>query len=396
MTQPNRFGILTERRTNVIFWIAIYLGVIYLFAKDYELANATGLIEVNRIDFVAFWAAAKLFVAGNGMAAFDQDALIAAAGFPADEAGSVLWHYPPAMMILVGPLGLLPFWAAWTVFAIASLVGFWLALRGPTAALPGGWRIFAAAPVVLVGCLAIGQTSVLWTAGLVAALWAMGQGRSVQAGFWIALLTLKPQLGLLIPFALIAAGQWRVILWATVFSVAIAVVSTLPFGLAYWEAFATEIQGRVQLMSEGFILPPFVSVYGFFRINGAAHETAIVVQAVVTLAMLAAILWVWSRPHIRYDLKCAALCAAIPLASPYAYYYEMVLTLAAGMYLMRDGFGRRWLSGLWLLVIWFGPVFPLYLPDYMTIASTAPVMLLVTMTICLVRATAAGVPRQPA
>ena len=48
------------------------------------------------------------------------------------------------------------------------------------------------------------------------------------------------------------------------------------------------------------------------------------------------------------------------------------------------------------MVIWFGPVIPLYLPDYMTIASTAPVMLLITMTICLARTTSAGVPRQPA
>ncbi|NIP76899.1 MAG: DUF2029 domain-containing protein, partial [Xanthomonadales bacterium] len=279
---------------------------------------------------------------------------------------------------------------------IISLVCFWLALRGPAEALPGSWRIFLAAPAVLIGCLAIGQTSVLWTASLVAALWAMGQGKAVQAGFWIALLTLKPQLGLLIPFALIAARQWRAILWATVFSAAIAIVSTLPFGLDYWVALAAGIKERADLMAEGFVLSPFVSVYGLFRINGAAHETAISVQAVVTLAVVAAILWVWSRPHIRYDLKCAALCAAIPLASPYAYYYEMVLTLAAGMYLMRDGFGRGWASGLWLLVIWFGPVIPLYLPDYMTVASIAPGMLLVTVTVCLVRAASPSVPRQPA
>ena len=51
---------------------------------------------------------------------------------------------------------------------------------------------------------------------MLAALTAMAQGRPALAGLLIALLTLKPQLGLLIPIALVFSGQWRVVLWATI------------------------------------------------------------------------------------------------------------------------------------------------------------------------------------
>ena len=371
---------------RAIFWTAFYLFLIYLFAKDHELATRTGFIEAQQIDFISFWAAGKLFLAGNGLGAFDLPTLTAAADFPPEQVGSFFWHYPPAVMILSAPLGLMPFWAAWNVFVLAALLCLYLAVRGPGEAVPGGWQLMLAAPVVLVGCLAIGQTSVFWTAGLVAALWAMRNDQPVWAGFWIATLTLKPQLGLLIPVALLAAGQWRVILWATVFTVAIAVVSTLPFGLVYWEHFAADIRGTLGRMSEGFVLPPFVSLYGFLRIFGVEHGTGIAAQIAMTAALAAAILWIWSRRTVSFDLKCAALCAAIPLASPYAYYYEMVMTLAAALFLVRDGFGQSWPARLWLLVIWFGPVVPLYLPSLMTVAGVAPVIILVTVLICLARA----------
>ena len=386
MTQPAGPKPIAESAARAIFWIAAFLLLFYLFLKDHELANRTDFIEAQQIDFISFWAAGKLFLAGNGLGAFDLPTLTAAGDFPPEQVGSFFWHYPPAVMILSAPLALMPFWAAWNIFVLVSLLCLYLAVRGPAAELPGGWRMMLAAPVVLVGCLAIGQTSVFWTAGLMAALWAMRQERTRWAGFWIALLTLKPQLGILIPVALLAAGQWRVILWATLFTVAIAVVSTLPFGLAYWEHFAADIRGTLGRMSEGFVLPPFVSFYGFLRIFGAEHGTGIAAQGAMSLALAAAILWIWSRPAVSFDLKCAALCAAIPLASPYAYYYEMVLTLAAALFLARDGFGQSWPARLWLVVLWFGPVVPLYLPSYMTVAGVAPVIILLTVLICLARA----------
>ena len=384
-TESPRKGLMTDLGARVIFWIAFFLLAIYLFAKDYELANSTEFLESNQIDFISFWAAAKLFLAGDGLAAFDLERLTAAGDFPPDQVGSFFWHYPPGVMLLSTPLGFFPFWAAWNLFILASLICLYLAVRAPTAGLAGGWRLTLAAPVVLVGCLAIGQTSVFWTAGLVGALWAMREGRAVRAGFLIALLTLKPQLGILIPLALVAAWQWRVIFWASVFTIAIAVITTLPFGLTYWEHFAEDIRGTLTRMSEDFVLPPFVSFYGFLRIFGADHGTGILAQGLMTALLAGIVLWIWSRGQVSDDLKCAILCAAIPLASPYAYYYEMVLTLAAGLFLMRDGFGQTWPARLWLVVIWFGPVIPLYLPSYASVAGVAPLMIMVTITICFCR-----------
>ena len=379
-------GRAAERASRIVFWIAAYLFLAYLFVKAYELVASDVLLPAQRIDFVAFWAAAKLTLAGEPLSAFDQVALTEAGGYPGAETGSFYWHYPPGFLLLIAPLGALPYWAAWIVFVLGSLVCLALAVRRPAEVLPGGWRLLTVAPVVLIGCLAIGQNSVLWTAALVAALWAMRRERPAAAGLWIALLTLKPQLGVLIPVALVAARQWRVIAWASGLAAALVVASTIPFGTAYWGHFLADLDGTVQRMEQGFVLPPLTSFYGFIRILGAGHEAALWAQLAVSVAVVAAIAWIWSRRNVSYDLKCAALCAAIPLVTPYAYYYEMVLTLAAAMFLVRDGFGRGAFARLWLLIVWFGPVPALYLPSVTTVAVGATPIVAVTTAICLIRA----------
>ena len=128
------------------------------------------------------------------------------------------------------------------------------------------------------------------------------------------------------------------------------------------------------------------SFYGFIRPLEAGHTAALLSQLAVTVAMAAATAWAWRRKRVSHDLKCAALCAAIPLATPYAFYYEMTLTLAAALFLLRDGFGQGILGKLWLLVVWFGPVPAIYLPSAPSIAASTLPILMVTIVICLWRA----------
>jgi|GEM_PF-3676835 len=64
----------------------------------------------------------------------------------------------------------------------------------------------------------------------------------------------------------------------------------------------------------------------------------------------------------------------------------MVLPLAAGLFLVRAGFGSSAVARLGLLVLWFGPVPPLYLPSIATVGETAPLLPAVTMAIALVAA----------
>jgi hypothetical protein len=128
------------------------------------------------------------------------------------------------------------------------------------------------------------------------------------------------------------------------------------------------------------------TAYGFFRNLGVGHGTALGCQWAVTAAVVLAAAWIWSRARVSIDMKCAALCAAIPLASPYAFYYEMVPTLVAGLFLVRTGFGATAAERLWLLVLWCGPVPALYLPSLTNVVTIAPLILAVTMASTLHRA----------
>jgi len=365
-------------------WVVLFWYASYVLARVYPLILPGAATEP--IDFAVFWTAAKLALAGQALSAFDPDALRAASGLAPDKTlATFLWAYPPGFLLLLLPFGAMSFAAAWPSFTLASLAALGAAAWRPARALPGGWRLVAASPVVLIACLGIGQNSVLWTAGLIAALWALRSGHAAWAGFWIALLTMKPQLGLLIPVALIAAGRWQVIGWASGFTVLLSGAATLAFGAGYWPRLVAAFADVGDRMQGGdFALHLMVNPYGVGRALGAGHDAAGAVQLAVLAASAVAIAWVWSRRGIGFDLKCATLCAAIPLATPYTLYYDLPIDLAAAVFLARAGLGARWPGRLWLAVLWLGPVPAQYLHAYVNLIAFSAPILAATVLVCLV------------
>jgi hypothetical protein len=350
--------------------------------------NAPGFDgQAVQIDFTAFWAAAKLAVAGDAITAFDPNVLRAAQELPSDQPpGDLLWLYPPAWHIAIMPLGLLPFSAAYVVFSLVAFAAFAAAMRPLAAPVPGGIALVLAGPAVLI-ILTLGNNSLLWTAGLAGALAALAQGRAVLAGLLIAALTLKPQLGLLVPFALAFGGHWRTVLWASLGTVVIAVLATAVMGTDYWRSFFAMMRFMGELMQTDIVrFERMMTWYALFRLGGAGHEIAFPVQLAVTAAAAGAVSWVWSRRHAGPEIKAATLCVAIPLATPYAYHYEMTLTLAAALFLARDGFGATRGERLWLLALWLGPVPGLALLGHVPPVIYAAPLLTATLALCVSRA----------
>src|SRR5439155_13046111 len=104
----------------------------------------------------------------------------------------------------------------------------------------------AAAPTTTIAILS-GQSGLL-----AAALFAGGvrlAGRApVASGIMFGLLTFKPQLGLLVPVALVAARLWRTIAAAIATAVLLIVVTSLLFGADIWARWA----GFVPVFSRQF------------------------------------------------------------------------------------------------------------------------------------------------
>lgn len=389
----HRDGIALFARLAVVVMLAAFLGYAAWLMRTVNGADSE--VASIQIEFSAFWAAAKLAAAGQPLAAFDPQALHQAQALPPGTPGTgMLWLYPPSWQIVLLPLGLLPFSAAYLLFSAASLAGFSTAIRRLAMPLPGGLALVLSGPAVIV-ILMLGNISLLWTAGLVGALAALGRGRAALAGLLIALLTVKPQLGVLIPVALIAGGHWRALIWACVGAILILSVSTVAMGLAYWAQFFAALRFVSELMQTELVrFDRMMTWFALARFAGVDHALALSLQLAATAGCALAVAWVWRRP-VTLDLKAATLCIAAPLATPYAYHYEMPLVLAAAMFLVRDGFGATRGERMLLLALWLGPVPTLaFLNQLYPVLYAAP-LLTVALGLCLWRARYPAAPRAP-
>ena len=117
------------------------------------------------------------------------------------------WSYPPSIMLIAAPFGrmaYLPALLCWTILSLAIFV--WAVGRQLDER-----RLFI--PILLspaaVFCLISGQSSFL-TAAMLLTIFTCLDRRPLLAGVLIGVLTLKPQLGLLLPVMLAASGRWRV------------------------------------------------------------------------------------------------------------------------------------------------------------------------------------------
>lgn len=336
----------------VLFLLAFAAGVVFVLTSPY--ADGTS----RQVDLAALWSAARLALAGDAIAAFDQDALRRAQDLPTNaEKGELFWLYPPGVQLALAPLGVLPFWAAWLLFGILALGTFATVLWRPARPVPMGHSLLFGAPIVVI-TLQLGQLVLFWAGALVGALRALAVGRAAVAGLLIAILSLKPQLGILVPVALVAARRWDVIALAGLGVAAVHGLPTLVVGTEYWVAFFTRVdQVSVALEKDLLQHQLMVTPYAFGRAVGLTHRPAIALQLIVSVTLAIAVYRLWRRvaPEEVLGRAGGVLCAAIPIATPYAYYYEMVFGVPAAILLVRGGYGATAIDRLLLGIAVMGP-----------------------------------------
>lgn len=120
---------------------------------------------------------------------------------------------PPVLAWLLVPLTIIEPRGAVYVWLAASLVAlsaaWWIAAPG-RGLVRGLWLLGALAWYPLLYGVALAQPDLLVLA-IIAAGWRLAEaGRPYLAGLVLGLSTLKPQLTLLLPLVLLAAGQWRI------------------------------------------------------------------------------------------------------------------------------------------------------------------------------------------
>jgi hypothetical protein len=269
------------------------------------------------------------------------------------------WPNPPTALLLMAPFGLLGFFPALLAWMAAGLTSLTLTLRTQFAdvrAMP----LLLVSPAALL-CLISGQSAFLTTAALAGAFFCWDR-RPILAGVLIGLMTVKPQLGLLLPFALLASWRWKVIVVAAVTAIALMALSAALFGPEAWIAYVTKalpLQREVLADPSGIAAPFHATI--FMNLRGlTGNDFAMAVQTVSAIAAVSAVVWAFAfRRDADPLLLCALLLACTQSATPYMSTYDLLpLTLMALLLLARgglDAIGRRlaqlvfWLPALQLV-----------------------------------------------
>ena len=305
------------------------------------IALSDGLVDRNGkpigTDFSSFYAAGSLALEGKAASAYDMAAhYISEQRLFGADTPYYGWLYPPNFFLVAAPLALLPYplaLALWQGVTLALYLAVIAAILTPArrehAAIAKLWLPVAAAfPAVFIN-LGHGQNGFLSASVFGAALVALPY-RPVLAGVLFGLLAYKPQCALVIPFALLAVGQWRTILAAAVTVTALSAASLVLFGTdAWWSFLASTETSRKLLLEEGNVgFEKLQSAFAAVRIWGGGVGLAYLVQGAVSAAAIGGTAWVWLTVRDR-NMKAALLLAATALASPHILDYDLMLIAPA-------------------------------------------------------------------
>ena len=282
---------------------AVYLAASYL-QGSWLIAPDGGGVPT---DFVSVWAAGRLVLEGHAAAAYDwpvhKAMEVTALGHP--FAGYFGWHYPPTFLFIAAALSLMPYTAAYVLWAFGTFPAYLVAMRGIVGDRTG-YFVAAAFPAVLCNFID-GQNGFL-SAALFGGTLVLLPRRPLLAGVLLGLLTYKPHLGLLFPIVLAASGRWRTFGAASVTAALMAAAAWAAFGVETWQAFV----GNIGHTSEAFLSDGWAdwaklqSAFGLARVLGAPEGLAWTVQIVLALSVAAAVIALWrSRCGLR-DQGCRA------------------------------------------------------------------------------------------
>lgn len=299
---------------------AMYLYDLYQQTRDH-LTNGAGRPFGD--DFINYWSGAWLALHARAAEIYSPAAFHAfeqsVVGAPLD---GYLYSYPPVLLLLTAPLAFIPYVPALAVWLTAGWFAFYRALR---LAMPGrGALLFAlAAPAVLIN--AVGGQNGTWTAALFGGGLGLLNRRPLLAGGLLGLLIYKPQLGILIPLALLAGRHWRALAAAGVVAAVLIALSAVCFGADIWADYIRNLGLlRQSILEDGTgVWHRFVSVFVAARRLGAPVETAYLVQGVAAALACIAVALVWFRDSPP-AVKNAVLLLGTCLATPYLQDYDLV------------------------------------------------------------------------
>jgi alpha-1,2-mannosyltransferase len=377
------------------------VGVAGLACGLYGLFAATVYVKYFSAhfaqDWMVYYGAARAYLDGNLLLVLDGERFTAYLNQAfAQRLPQTLsfhpWLYPPPFLLLLIPFALLPFEAACALFLLATFVLLLLVLwriTGPGFRpwLHGLSLLLAPASGFTIGS---GQNGFL-TAALLVGGFGFLPRQPRLAGVLLGLLTYKPQFWLLVPIALAAGRQWRVLTTAVITASLMALVSLAVLGIEPW---------RVWI--EWMIHPPAAAYREWVvagRLQGESLHTNLVLlgasdalasfgQCVGFITAAGCVWWAYRRA-VPADLQLAMLLGSAMLAAPHVGPYDAVLLVIAATILFARASEEGFRPGelIVLMLVWMIQLFNP--PGAFPIGLITPVLTVLLIAYAITRAHAA-------
>jgi hypothetical protein len=366
--------------------LAVFLALIYLLKIWSDYQGETPEHPAAFGDFFALWSYAKIATVHPMAELYDSVSLHGrqvALGMAPDVPNP--FPYPPIFMLFLHPISLLPYDGAYIAWTIGTLALFIWVIVGTCSRLPLCVIGAAVSPVTVIA-IAFGQTGFL-AAALVTAGLRLAGSRPILSGILIGMLGYKPQIGLLVPIALAAAGLWRVFAAACLTTIGLSVTATLAFGTAVWPAWISMLPAYARWFDTVTRLLKFKpTVIANLEMAGVAPLIAEAIQAIVAVVVASLVWGCFRRGPGR--LATAALLVGTFLATPHAFVYDLpMITAAMALFIEAklEGDAKFTLAEIAILVLAF--IFPsLMVTDRINLpVSAVPLLLLFGMILRLER-----------
>jgi hypothetical protein len=187
----------------------------------YQWVGAYGSDNFHN-DFTFYYAAARIGVTHGWQSIYDlglQQSELYAIGSRIKIAELARYISPPPLAWLALPFTLLPYpfaYMLWSALLLAALAGTWY-LGAPGAGPARFIHLVAAlAWLPVIYALQLGQPGLLVALGVAGSYALLRKHRQFLSGLALGVIVLKPQLGFLLPFALLASGRYRAVAGAAV------------------------------------------------------------------------------------------------------------------------------------------------------------------------------------
>ena len=360
------FLVVLRKVLPVLFGLLATLSTITIVAAFiFNVVNG----RLSHSDFFGIWSWARFEITHPAALIYDHDAQHAfLLSLDPSFRSPFAFPYPPLYLLLIRPLGWLPYPVSWAFWSGATVLAYMAAVCAP------GWRLRIVLPALLAPatavCLLYGQNGLL-TAALMVGGVRLAPSRPLAGGILLGALAYKPQFAFLVVIALIAARLWRTAIAAALTAAAWVAASLLAFGLEPWTAWVRSTPDFLAIMDSrrGDLLHLMPTALANALSLGASDRVAGAIQFAASAAAAAAVWYAFrsARPAGSSSAsssevggsadRAAVLATASILASPYAFLYDTPLVAAAVAIVVSESWIS--LSAIELLALGLATLLPI-------------------------------------